>query len=363
MNVHELPMILFTVIGQMSVGAFWTLGAIHLYGYSKKMAPETIDRITNTALYAAGPLLILGFFAAFFHLGDPFNALNTLRHLGSSWQSREIASGILYGATGFAFAATQWLRLFTRTIRQALAALTALAGFLLVLTMAGTYYSVETIPAWHHPATWILFFGSSLLTGSLAVGVALLVTWNMQARHDASTTASGRGSHKDTARNAAANGTTTMTKEKTQAAAPSSLISRLKLVSDQPLTPELNQLTTTALAGISLTAALAGLAILVTYPIYLLDLANGPEAAHVVAERLLMPASYIRWILLATVIILAGVFAFVRAPTTNTPNKTLAWIIPTTFLLAVITELLGRGMHYEGLWHVGLNTTQTLLGH
>ena len=65
MNVHELPMILFTVIGQMSVGAFWTLGAIHLYGYSKKMSPETIDRITNTALYAAGPLLVLGFFAAF----------------------------------------------------------------------------------------------------------------------------------------------------------------------------------------------------------------------------------------------------------------------------------------------------------
>ena len=97
MNVHELPMILFTVIGQMSVGAFWTLGAIHLYGYSKKMSPETIDRITNTALYAAGPLLVLGFFAAFFHLGDPFNALNTLRHLGSSprrwfpWE--EIAPG------------------------------------------------------------------------------------------------------------------------------------------------------------------------------------------------------------------------------------------------------------------------------
>ena len=387
MNVHELPMILFTVIGQMSVGAFWTLGAIHLYGYTKKMSPETIDRITNTALYAAGPLLVLGFFAAFFHLGDPFNALNTLRHLGSSWQSREIASGILYGATGFAFAAAQWFGLFTRTIRQALASLTAIAGFLLVATMAGTYYSVETIPAWHHPATWILFFTSALLTGSLAVGVALLVQWNLQTHHDAATTAPG--SHNTTAsgsgspsagkaaisNNATRNSTTTavkdktitptatVVKEKTQAAAPSSLVSRLKLVSDQPLTPELNQLTTTALAGISLAAALAGLVILVTYPIYLLDLANGPAAAQEVAERLLMPASSIRWILLAIVIILAGVFAFVRARTADTPNKSLALIIVTAFVLAVATELLGRGMHYEGLWHVGLNTTQTLLGH
>lgn len=353
MNVHELPMILFTVIGQMSVGAFWTLGAIHLYGYTKKMTPESIDQITNTALYAAGPLLVLGFFAAFFHLGDPFNALNTLRHIASSWQSREIASGILYGATGFIFAFSQWFGLFTRTVRQALAALTAIAGFLLVLTMAGTYYSVETIPAWHHPATWVFFFTSALLTGSLAVGVALLISWNIQARHDAAT----------------ATATKTRGKTKTATTAPTgdpvrtSLVARFKLVSGQPLTPELNTLTTKSLAGISLAAALAGLTILVTYPIYLLNLAGGPAAAQEVADRFMMPISYIRWILLAVVIVLAGVFAFVRAHTADTPNKALAWIIVCAFTLAVVTELLGRGMHYEGLWHVGLNTSQTLLGH
>ena len=331
MNVHELPMILFTVIGQMSVGAFWTLGAIHLYGYSKKMSPETLDRITNTALYAAGPLLVLGFFAAFFHLGDPFNALNTLRHLGSSWQSREIASGILYGATGFAFAAAQWLGLFTRTIRQILAGLTAIAGFLLVATMAGTYYSVETIPAWHHPTTWILFFASALLTGSLAIAIALLITWNMQTRQ------AGGWAYR--------------------------LAKRFHLISDEPMNDELNQLTTKSLQGISLTAALSGVTMLVTYPIYFLYLANGPAATQEVADRLMMPASYIRLALLAIVIILAGVFAFVRARNETTPSRTLAIIITTAFILAVITELLGRGMHYEGLWHIGLNTTQTLLRH
>ncbi len=182
MNVHELPMILFTVIGQMSVGAFWVLGVIHVYGYSKKMSPQVVDRITNTGLYAAGPLLVLGFVAAFFHLGDPLNALNTLRHVGSSWQSREIASGIAYGVCGFAFASSQWFGWFSRGVRQVLAALTALAGFLLVATMAGTYYSVETIPAWHHPAVWVFFFGSAILTGSLAVGVALLITWNITTK-------------------------------------------------------------------------------------------------------------------------------------------------------------------------------------
>lgn len=141
------------------------------------------------------------------------------------------------------------------------------------------------------------------------------------------------------------------------------VVSRLGLVSDQPMSVEVNQFTTRALAGLSLSAALAGLVILVTYPVYLLDLAGGPEAAREVAERLLMPSSYVRWILLAVVIVLAGVFAFLRAHTSETPSKALAWIIVCAFVLAVITELLGRGMHYEGLWHVGLNTSQTLLGH
>lgn len=391
MNVHELPMILFTVIGQMSVGAFWALGALHLYGHYRHMSPSSVDRVTTTAMYAAGPLLVLGFFAAFFHLGDPFHALNTLRHIGSSWQSREIASGILYGITGFAFAFSQWFTLFTRRVRQVLAGLTALSGFLLVLTMAGTYYSVQTIPAWHHPATWIFFFCSAILTGSLAVAVALLITWNLQTHHTTgaaggtgettSASSTTTGGTKTSAATAAgttgasvktAPATVTTSASTTSASTISAstasggvwgVVSRLGLVSDQPMSVEVNQFTTRALAGLSLSAALAGLVILVTYPVYLLDLAGGPEAGREVAERLLMPSSYVRWVLLAVVIVLAGVFAFLRAHTSETPSKALAWIIVGAFVLAVITELLGRGMHYEGLWHVGLNTSQTLLGH
>ena len=140
------------------------------------------------------------------------------------------------------------------------------------------------------------------------------------------------------------------------------LAKRFRLISSEPMTDELNRLTTKSLQGISLSAALAGVAMLVTYPIYFLYLSNGPAAAQEVADRLMMPASYIRLVLLAVVVILAGVFAFVRARNESTPSRALAIIIVTAFVLAVITELLGRGMHYEGLYHVGLNTTQNLLG-
>ena len=93
---------------------------------------------------------------------------------------------------------------------------------------------------------------------------------------------------------------------------------------------------------------------------------RGPACARPRSLRYLQSfdeRGYLLLVVLAIVIILAGVFAFVRARNETTPSRTLAIIITTAFILAVITELLGRGMHYEGLWHIGLNTTQTLLRH
>ena len=116
-------------------------------------------------------------------------------------------------------------------------------------------------------------------------------------------------------------------------------------------------------SAVPLAAALSGVAILVMYPLYVLDLANGVDAAREVAGRLLMPGTVVRLVLLAVVVVLAGVFAFVRARSAQRPSRVLAWIIVSAFVLAVVSELLGRGMHYEGLYHVGLNTTQYLLGH
>ena len=95
----------------------------------------------------------------------------------------------------------------------------------------------------------------------------------------------------------------------------------------------------------------------------MVDLASGPEAARVVASRLVGPVLVWRLVLLAVVVILAGVFAFVRARGADRPSKALAWIIVSAFVLAVVSELVGRGLHYEGLYHVGLNTTQHLLDH
>ncbi len=364
MNVEELPMILFTVIGQMSVGAFWTLGAIHAYGHYKKMSAETLDRITNAAMYTVGGLLILGFFAAFFHLHDPLHALNTLRHFNTSWLTREISFGVLYGACGFVFAATQWFNIFTRQVREVFAGLTALAGLGLVVAMCGVYYSIETIPAWHTLATWFFFFGSTLLTGPLAVGISLLVTWQIQMRTAAVPTPAVASVVSSRATGTAeAGGTPAPSGHDNHVVAVLKRLLLERVFTGHP-TPEVSALTARALQGICLVSALSGMVLLVTYPIHITNLANGNEAAQEVAHRM-MEGHYllIRLVLLAAAVILAGIFAFIRARDAVTPSRALATIIVLAFALAVISELLGRGLHYEGLWHVGLNTPQTLLGH
>ena len=70
--LHELPLVTFTIIAQMCVGAFVTLGVIHVLGAA--VPRRVMDRVSDPALYALGPLLVLGLAASTFHLGSPLRA-------------------------------------------------------------------------------------------------------------------------------------------------------------------------------------------------------------------------------------------------------------------------------------------------
>ena len=59
MNTHELPMILFTVLSQMSVGAFVALGVVQILAMGR-YPRSVIDRLADPALLAIGPTLVLG---------------------------------------------------------------------------------------------------------------------------------------------------------------------------------------------------------------------------------------------------------------------------------------------------------------
>ena len=180
--LSELPLVIFTIIAQMSVGSFVVLGLIHLFG--GRAGRDVIDKVSDPALYAIGPILVLGLLASMMHLGTPIRAVNALRHLDSSWLSREILFGLLFAAIGGAFAFSQWFKWLTPRLRQALAGLAAMVGLALIWSMTMVYL-LPTVPAWDSWATPARFFATTFLLGSLAVGAALVVTADVRRRRGA----------------------------------------------------------------------------------------------------------------------------------------------------------------------------------
>jgi anaerobic dimethyl sulfoxide reductase subunit C (anchor subunit) len=186
-DTQELPLVVFTILAQMSVGAFVVLGVVHVLAGRKAQA--TVDKLSDPALYAIVPVMIAALIASLFHLGDPFHALYTGKNFEHSWLSREIVFGVAFTALAFAFAASQLFKWFTPLVRQGLAGLTALVGLALVFVMS-MVYMLPTVPGWDTWATPVGFFTTAFLLGSLAIGAAFVATTTiprLAARHGGDT--------------------------------------------------------------------------------------------------------------------------------------------------------------------------------
>ena len=106
MNSQEWALIAFTILAQMSVGAFLVLGIIHTYA-ARKAGLEEADRLSDRALIAIVITLGLGMLASLFHLGSPLSAPRAVTNLATSWLSREILAGVLFALLGVVFTAMQ----------------------------------------------------------------------------------------------------------------------------------------------------------------------------------------------------------------------------------------------------------------
>ena len=182
MDTNELPLVFFTIMAQMSVGCFVVLGVVHLIG-ARKIGSLRIDRLSDPALYAIGPVMVLGLVISILHLGNPINALHTINHLSTSWLSREVFFGSAFACSGAAFAVCQKQKWLTPLLRQLLAGLTAVLGLGLVFVMS-MVYMLPTVPGWDTWATPVTFFTTTFLLGSLAVGAAFMAVLQVRRRRD-----------------------------------------------------------------------------------------------------------------------------------------------------------------------------------
>ncbi len=168
----ELPLVIFTVLAQMAVGAFITIGA--LTGWAARYGSwlAVMRGFTFTPLLVAGVVFGVGVLASLLHLGHPQRAYQALFNLRTSWLSREILSVALFGAGWTVF----WGILTTLpTITDLLwvvYGMTSLAGLALIYTMARVY-QLSNIVARNSWQTPVSFFLTASILGLLFSGTMM----------------------------------------------------------------------------------------------------------------------------------------------------------------------------------------------
>lgn len=305
MNTQEWSLIIFTILTQMSVGAFLILGAVHFF-VTHKSGDQEADRMTDRVLIAIGVTLGLGFLASFFHLGNPLNAPKAVTNFTTSWLSREILFGVIFVVLGGIFVFLQWFKKGSTGFRNVVAWLAALVGVFFVYSQA-RIYMLETQPSWNHATTLIFFFVTTLLLGVLAIGTALVSNYAVVQRKN-----------------------------------PECADCQLALLS--------SAIRWLALASI----ALVGIQIVVT-PLYIAALGTGPAAAQ---ESLKIMTGPLNWVFIIRMVfgftgaVVLAAFLFRNAA--NTEKKSYGWLAFGAFILVLIAEVLARYMFYATHINIGI---------
>lgn len=306
MRTAEWALIIYTILIQMAVGAFLILGAMHLLAVRKAGAEEA-DRLSDRALYAIGPVVVLGVIASMLHLGNPLNSYQVLSNIGTSWLSREIAMTILFSGLGAVFALLQWRKIGSFAVRTVVAVLTAVAGVGLVYSMS-QIYMLPTQPSWNTFGTPVQFFTTALLLGSLAVGAALVANYAFLRSR-------GEGACVETQ----------------------------------------GQLLCTSIRWIVLLAvAMLGVE-LVVFPVTIAYLAAGPAEAVQSAAMLFGEFGALTVLRLLLVFVGAGVFGLFlyRRVRDASPESFPAALVYGAFALVLVGEVMGRFLFYAS--HVGMS--------
>jgi len=162
----ELPLVFFTLLAQMAVGAFWAAQWMFTPLWNLVQFDATLLRLIPYLL--VGVSLGLGGIFSFAHLGTKKNAWRALTHLSKSWLSREVLFVGLFGA-GWALST---LLILAGLWVPAVQWLAGILGAGLVYAMAQVY-RIKAIPAWNSWRTDVGFFVTAGLAGTLLMSVVL----------------------------------------------------------------------------------------------------------------------------------------------------------------------------------------------
>ncbi len=172
MDFADLILVAFTILAQMSVGAFIiynTMQTVFVKKYGMELLKISLDKL----LFSIIILIAISIVISFFHLGNPFNAIYVLNNLSTSWLSREILFLLLFFCSVGIFSLLNRNNLVNRLVLSFIAWITAVIGILLIFSMSRVYMLL-TIPTWETLLTPLSFFVTTILLGFLfSFGIVL----------------------------------------------------------------------------------------------------------------------------------------------------------------------------------------------
>ena len=176
--MNEWPVFFFSLLLQAATGLS-VICFLHVLVLNSGMNDEMMWQWLRYPLLIIALLAIGGLAASFAHLGYPRNAPHAIRHITTSWMSREIflTSGFI-GLSVVMAVLSFWLSLFPPAIRDLiisvsfgkpalfLSALLALSGLAALFCM-GELYRATTVITWMSGYTHIAFSGATAIMGGM----------------------------------------------------------------------------------------------------------------------------------------------------------------------------------------------------
>lgn len=149
------PLVVMTVLTQLSVGVFATIWLLSVLGASTSLGPAAL-----ASLAVAGVALM----ASTFHLGRPIHAYRALKMWKRSWLSREVLLFSAFSGVACVYAAALWFGIAGALGMGALTVAFGVGG----VVASAQIYSVSSRPTWNSPFTLAQFCLTAMTLGPLA---------------------------------------------------------------------------------------------------------------------------------------------------------------------------------------------------
>jgi anaerobic dimethyl sulfoxide reductase subunit C (anchor subunit) len=177
--LKEWPLVAFTILGQMAVGAFLLLCPLLFLSPVGASWGPTARAMVLVVWGTTLGLITIAVSLSLFHLHHPLRARRVLANIRTSWLSREILFELAFTAfVALAFILV-WTGHTTGPFLRAVIAAGAVTGILFLISM-GRLYILKSVPPWDSAYIGMSFFLTAVILGAMATASVTRSPWGYE---------------------------------------------------------------------------------------------------------------------------------------------------------------------------------------